>query len=228
MCRVLRTRLGCQIDCISSTEQFELAAINYAMVLIDWSSGKHPLELCRLLRSRHLSINIMVLLTVATKKGIAAALDAGADDCVTCNTAPPELVARTRALLRRSQRPPALPTGRADLRGSLIFDRETREVSGRGAVVDLTRTQAKILALLSETTVPASAAALATALFNRNDPAAVNLIHKHLSNTQAKLRTLNGGIDVIQRRAAGYVLRAAVIGSERIEGPPSAALDLSL
>ena len=75
-------------------------------------------------------------------------LELGADDYVTKPFNPREVVARVRALLRRSQR--AAPRVTALVVGDLRMDVERRDVQVRGAAVELTPTEFSLLQTLME------------------------------------------------------------------------------
>ena len=75
------------------------------------------------------------------------ALDLGADDYLTKPFDHLELLARLRALVRRSSEPPASPPqpGSRFVAGDLSFDHSTHEVRVRGEVVRLTSTEYRLL-----------------------------------------------------------------------------------
>ena len=76
-----------------------------------------------------------------------AALETGADDYVTKPFSPREVVARVRAVLRRSgQRAEPAPTNSVEL--ALAIDEDTRRATVLGSAIDLTRVEFDLLACL--------------------------------------------------------------------------------
>ena len=91
----------------------------------------------------------IIMLTAKTEEADrVAGLEVGADDYVTKPFSLRELVARIKAVLRRSDG----DLGRSDIieRGSLRIDRESHQVTLRGEKLDLTPTEFKLLSALAE------------------------------------------------------------------------------
>jgi len=104
-------------------------------------------ELCRKLRAEGLNTPILMLTARGEEADRVLGLDLGADDYVTKPFSIRELMARVRALLRRT-------TAAADLPGELRFgdvqvDFSRYEASRDGRKVDLTRKEFGILRLLA-------------------------------------------------------------------------------
>lgn len=108
--------------------------------------GKSGLEVCRELRS-WLTVPILVLSVRDSDADKIAALDLGADDYLTKPFSAGELLARIRALLRRTASDDASP--REVTVGGLTVDFARRIVTVDGREVRLTRTEFDILALLA-------------------------------------------------------------------------------
>ena len=106
----------------------ELAASNrYDVIVLDWLlPRKDGLSVCRELRGRGIRTPILMLTARDSLPDRVAGLDSGADDYLTKPFAFEELLARIRALLRRSEltRPPILKV--ADLALDPIAHRVTR------------------------------------------------------------------------------------------------------
>jgi two-component system response regulator MprA len=101
------------------------------------------LEVCRRLRRRGNRVPVLMLTARDAVENRVAGLDAGADDYVTKPFALEELVARVRALLRRTS-----PGDDELLRfGDLELDPGTREVRRDGDLIELTRTEFALLEL---------------------------------------------------------------------------------
>ena len=98
-------------------------------------------DVCRLLRAES-EVPIIMLTSRATEEDKLRGLDLGADDYVTKPFSPRELVARIRAVLRRTARDNHSSTVAVD---DLVIDLERHEVRMRGLPVTLTPTEFKLL-----------------------------------------------------------------------------------
>jgi two-component system, OmpR family, response regulator MprA len=130
-------------DGLDALAQVENSGEPDAMILDVLMPGLDGLEVCRRLRreGRHLPV---LMLTARVEVGDrVAGLDAGADDYVTKPFALEELLARIRALLRRTHDGGSEKLVFADLE----LDPGTREVRRDGDLIDLTRTEFALLEL---------------------------------------------------------------------------------
>jgi DNA-binding response OmpR family regulator len=98
-------------------------------------------EVCRILRAES-EVPIIMLTSRATEQDKLRGLDLGADDYVTKPFSPRELVARVRAVLRRTERDAALPA--LEIK-DLVIDLKRHEVKRGGHLVALTPTEFKLL-----------------------------------------------------------------------------------
>jgi len=116
-----------------------------AVILDVLMPGVDGLEVCRRLRRSGNPVPLLMLTARDEVENRVAGLDAGADDYVTKPFALEELLARVRALLRR--------TTNGDRAGEVLrfadleLDAGTREVRRGGRTIDLTRTEFALLEL---------------------------------------------------------------------------------
>jgi len=101
------------------------------------------LEVCRRLRREGHRLPVLMLTARDEVENRVAGLDAGADDYVTKPFALEELLARLRALLRRT----TSGSGEVLRFADLELDPKTREVRRAGAPIELTRTEFSLLEL---------------------------------------------------------------------------------
>lgn len=105
------------------------------------------LDVCRILRAES-DVPIVMLTARSTEDDVLLGLDLGADDYVTKPYSPRELVARVRAVLRRSgrdERPDALPYRVGDL----AVDPARHEVARGDRPLDVTAAEFKVLECLA-------------------------------------------------------------------------------
>jgi two-component system, OmpR family, response regulator MprA len=114
-----------------------------AVILDVLMPGLDGLEVCRRLRRSGSRLPVLMLTARAEVDDRVAGLDAGADDYVTKPFALEELLARLRALLRRT----GGTSGELLRFDDLELDPSTREVRRAGEAIELTRTEFALLEL---------------------------------------------------------------------------------
>lgn len=149
--RTLRANLaarGYAVTVVETGEQAvqEAMARRPHLVILDLMlPGMSGLETCRALRAQS-GVPILVLSARGEETTKVQALDLGADDYLTKPFGIDELLARVRALLRRST---GTPGAGGTLRvGSLVLDVETRQARHDAVSLDLTAREFDILAFL--------------------------------------------------------------------------------
>ncbi|MGH4033723.1 response regulator transcription factor [Actinomycetota bacterium Odt1-20B] len=106
------------------------------------------LAVCRQLRAAGDRTPVLVLTALDSVSERVDGLDAGADDYLVKPFALDELVARVRALLRRTSPEPTAPGGPALTYGDLVLDPTTRTGHRAGRPVEFSRTESALLELL--------------------------------------------------------------------------------
>jgi DNA-binding response OmpR family regulator len=110
--------------------------------------GLDGLEVCRQLRREAATRRLPIIMLTARGEEVdrVVGLELGADDYVVKPFSPRELIARIRAVLRRSDGPVPEPTGRAT--GELHVDEARHAVTVGGRPVELTAKEFGLLAAL--------------------------------------------------------------------------------
>jgi DNA-binding response OmpR family regulator len=143
-------RSGHQIEaCATAQEALEaVRKKTYDLIVTDWGlPDLEGVELVRRIRSSGKRVPILMLTGRTGADDLVSALDAGADDFLPKAGAPPAvLVARAEALIRRARYAPAAI--RVEV-GELVVDEGTRTASLRGAVLELTASELKVLSCLA-------------------------------------------------------------------------------
>jgi two-component system response regulator MprA len=114
-----------------------------AVVLDVLMPGMDGLEVCRTIRRSGNHVPVLMLTARTQVEDRVEGLDAGADDYLTKPFALEELLARLRALLRRT----ADGSGEVLRFADLELDPGTREVKRDGELIELTRTEFSLLEL---------------------------------------------------------------------------------
>ncbi|HEX6436292.1 MAG TPA: response regulator transcription factor [Candidatus Binatia bacterium] len=178
---------------------------DYDLIILDVMLPRlDGLSLMKEIRQRQINIPVLLLTARVTIADKVMGLDLGADDYLTKPFIFEELLARVRALLRRSTSAPALLAA-ADLR----LDPATREVTRGGKRIDLTPKEFALLEfLLRRHDQVLSRAVIAQHVWGVNYDTFTNVIDVYVNYLRNKID--NGfQIKLIHSvRGVGYVLKA--------------------
>lgn len=147
--RILR-REGYQVDIAhDGLEGRDLvAAKNYDLLILDWMLPQHTgIEICQHLRSQGNTTPVLFLTAKDTLDDRVSGLDAGADDYLIKPFELRELLARVRALLRRSPMLEARPATRLQV-NDLELDLENQIACRQGRKIELSEKECQLLAFL--------------------------------------------------------------------------------
>lgn len=112
--------------------------------------GIQGMELCRILKTSDETFSVPIIMLTAKNEELdkVLGLEMGADDYITKPFSPRELMARVKAVLRRTaERPPEQKIIRA---GDLIINTETYTVTRKGIPIKLSATEFRLLTFLAE------------------------------------------------------------------------------
>ena len=157
--------------------------------------------LCRELR-RGRDLPVIFLTARGAEADRVLGLELGADDYVTKPFSPRELVARVRAVLRRSR-------GAAPV-GGFEHDADGHRIHFRGRLLDLTRYEYGLLAaLLQRPGAILTRAQLMDRVWGGDSDSSDRTVDTHIKTLRAKLREIDPEADPIRtQRGLGYALHA--------------------
>jgi DNA-binding response OmpR family regulator len=158
--------------------------------------GKDGFDVCRDMRTRS-NVPILMLTARDDEPDRIVGLEVGADDYLTKPFSPRELVARMKAILRRSE--PQEGKERTVSLGDVVLDRESHDVTVAGKPVDLTAKEFDLLAyFMANPGVVVSRDLLLERVWGQEYPGGTRTVDVHVAQVRRKLdrpdliRTLRG------------------------------------
>jgi two-component system response regulator MprA len=158
-------------------------------------------DVCQALRARGLDVPVLFLTARDALTDRLAGFSAGGDDYLTKPFHFDELVARVRALLRRSGADPAVAVG--DLR----LDPVRHTVSNREREVPLTPTEFRLLAtLVARPEIVVRRRELVRAAWPEGAVVHDNTLDQYIARLRRKLREIEGQAMIVTAHGVGYRL----------------------
>ena len=192
------------------------------LILLDWMlPSLSGIEVCRRIRRNESARDVPIIMLTARGEDSdrVRGLDSGADDYITKPFSPRELMARVRAVLRRSQ-----PSDNERLvYGDIEMDLAHHRVQRGGRNLHLGPTEYRLLRHFLESPGRVfSREQLLDAVWGRDVYVEARTVDVHIRRLR---KTLNeGGLpDLIRTvRSAGYAIDGADIGGAAVKTPPPA------
>jgi len=175
-----------------------------ALVVLDiMLPGLDGLEICRRVRSQS---DVPIIMLTARNEDIdkIVGLELGADDYLTKPFNPRELVARIKAILRRSERKPASADQPVRI-GNLLIQPQQRTVEVEGRAVDLRMKEFDLLLTLAENAnIVFSRERLLDVVWGYNFAGETRTVDVHVAHLRHKLQGMTPTIETVW--GVGYKL----------------------
>jgi DNA-binding response OmpR family regulator len=185
-------------------KHLETNHVHYDLIILDLLlPGLSGIKVCQALRSKNIITPILILTALDTIEDKVQALDSGADDLLTKPFSFEELLARIRALLRRSQE--LLP---ATLQlGEMVLDPAQHEVMRKGKKITLTLKEFQLLHyFMRHPNQALQRKDILAHLWGITDEALSNMVDVHISNLRKKIDDPYDKKYIRAVRGVGYLM----------------------
>jgi len=154
ICEVLEFNLineGYEVNCAYSAEEaLKQLSPDHSLILLDvMMGGMSGYKFAELLRQRKIKIPIIFLTAKDTENDMLTGFSVGGDDYISKPFSIKEVVARVKAVLKRSEQPVEKPKNKLVF-NDLRIDLELKELIIGENKIPLTKTEFEIIVLLSE------------------------------------------------------------------------------
>jgi two-component system OmpR family response regulator len=189
---------------VTAARQFRPDVILLDVMLPDLDG----LSVLRRIRADNHDVPVVLLTAKDAVDDRIAGLTVGADDYVTKPFSPEEVVARLRALLRRSRATAVRSSGELVV-GDLVMDEDGREVTRAGTPVTLTATEFELLRFLMRNPRQVlSKAQILDRVWSYDFGGQANIVELYISYLRKKIDA-NRAPMIHTVRGAGYVIKPA-------------------
>jgi len=216
LCRMLSEYLGPEgfkVNAVHDGDEalYLLGRHHFDLIVLDVMLPRlSGLDVLRALRQKQ-TTPVLMLTARGEEVDRVVGLELGADDYLPKPFNPRELVARMRAILRRSMLLEPQP-GRRDRidAGPVSLHFGSRTASARGQTISLTGVEFRVLeVLMHQVGVVVSREQLTRQVLGRRLTPYDRSIDTHISNIRRKLAVVDGEVSIVNVRRSGYVFTVA-------------------
>ena len=181
-----------------------ISAGSYEVIVLDiMMPGKSGLEVLSLMRRNHMTTPVLLLTAKAEVEDRVAGLEAGADDYLPKPFATSELIARIKALGRRSEN----YTDSLQTAGNLVLDGNRYEMRVGAKTADLTNKEYQLMELfILHPGYVFSTEHLMEKIWGYDSESDIDVVWTHIGYVRRKLRTIGANVEIKTIRGAGYSL----------------------
>lgn len=204
--KILMEKAKYSVDIVyNGTDAWDyICAGTYEVVVLDiMMPGMSGLEVLSSMRRNHITTPVLLLTAKAEVEDRVAGLDAGADDYLPKPFATSELIARVRALGRRSEQ----YTDSVQKAGNIELDGNRYEMRCGDRKVKLTNKEFQLMELfILHPGHVFSAEHLMEKIWGYDTESEIDVVWTHIGFVRKKLRQLGADVEIKTMRGAGYAL----------------------
>ena len=179
----------------------------YEVIVLDiMMPGMNGLEVLAKTRENNINTPVLMLTAKSEIEDKVAGLDAGADDYLAKPFATSELIARIKALGRRSE----VYSDPVKKAGNVTLDSNRYELSADGKTVSLTNKEYQLLELfITHPGFVFSTEHLMNKIWGLDSESDIDVVWTHIGFVRKKLKTVGANIEIKTIRGAGYSLEVS-------------------
>ena len=179
----------------------------YEVIVLDiMMPGMNGLEVLAKTRENNINTPVLMLTAKSEIEDRVAGLDAGADDYLAKPFATSELIARIKALGRRSE----VYSDSVKKAGNVTLDSNRYELSADGKTVSLTNKEYQLLELfITHPGFVFSTEHLMDKIWGLDSESDIDVVWTHIGFVRKKLKTVGANVEIKSIRGAGYSLEVS-------------------
>lgn len=207
--KVLLEKAKYSVDIVhTGTDAWDyISSGSYEVIVLDiMMPGMSGLEVLSLIRKNNIKTPVLLLTAKAEIEDRIAGLDAGADDYLPKPFDTGELIARIKALGRRSEN----YSDSEKKAGNLILDGNRYEMRAGDSSVSLTNKEFQLMELfVQHPGYVFSADHLMEKIWGMDSESDVDVVWTHIGFVRKKLRSIGADVEIKTMRGAGYLLEVS-------------------